>query len=150
MTKELLGTDVVVQIGIIVNDIEKTAEEWAKFLGVTKPEYIITDDYELAQTEYRGKPTKAKAKLAFFSLSNIEIELIEPDDEPSTWREFLTEHGEGVHHIAFKIKGQEEKTQRLEKMGFKLVQKGEYTGGRYTYFDSFPRLKILLELLEND
>jgi len=31
-----------------------------------------------------------------------------------------------------------------------LVQKGEYTGGRYAYIDSNSCLKVMLELLEND
>jgi methylmalonyl-CoA/ethylmalonyl-CoA epimerase len=35
-------------------------------------------------------------------------------------------------------------------MGFPLIQKGEYTGGRYAYFDTVPGLKTVLELLEND
>jgi methylmalonyl-CoA/ethylmalonyl-CoA epimerase len=31
-----------------------------------------------------------------------------------------------------------------------LVQKGEYTGGRYAYVDSSDMLGVMLELLEND
>jgi hypothetical protein len=31
-----------------------------------------------------------------------------------------------------------------------LLQKGEYTGGRYAYVDSFDKLGVVLELLEND
>lgn len=31
-----------------------------------------------------------------------------------------------------------------------LLQKGEYTGGRYAYMDTFGDLKTLVELLEND
>jgi methylmalonyl-CoA/ethylmalonyl-CoA epimerase len=31
-----------------------------------------------------------------------------------------------------------------------LIQKGEYTGGRYAYIDTKEKLKVLIELLEND
>ena len=31
-----------------------------------------------------------------------------------------------------------------------LLQKGEYTGGRYAYMDTFKELKVIVELLEND
>ena len=44
----------------------------------------------------------------------------------------------------------DEKTAALEKNGIKLIQRGEYTGGRYAYFDANDSLKMVLELLEND
>jgi pimeloyl-CoA synthetase len=31
-----------------------------------------------------------------------------------------------------------------------LLQKGEYTGGRYAYIDASRDLKVIIELLEND
>ncbi len=109
-----------------------------------------TDTVDAAKTEYRGASTPARAKLAFFEMGSLQLELIEPDHEPSTWREYLDQHGEGPHHIAFVIKGMKEKVMLMEKTGMPLVQKGEYTGGRYAYMDTFPHLKVLLELLEND
>jgi methylmalonyl-CoA/ethylmalonyl-CoA epimerase len=72
------------------------------------------------------------------------------DGKPSTWREFLDRNGEGVHYIAFVVSGMRERTEKLESMGFPLVQKGESTGGRYAYFDTAAGLKTILELLEND
>jgi methylmalonyl-CoA/ethylmalonyl-CoA epimerase len=151
MENGILGTNAVVQLGIIVKDINKTARKYADFFGVAVPEIIVTDTYDKALTQYRGKPTEAKAKLAFFRQPGcLEIELIEPDENPSTWREFLDIHGEGVHHIAFFIKDMKGKVTKLEEIGMPLVQKGEYTGGRYAYIDSNEDLKVMLELLEND
>ena len=37
MESGILGTDVVTQIGIIVRDIEKTARDYAEFLGQPLP-----------------------------------------------------------------------------------------------------------------
>jgi len=147
----ILGTNVVTQIGILVHDIEKTSAEYAKFLGVENPGWIITGPPEEAQTEYMSKPSRARAKLAFFHVGpNVDIELIEPDMEPSTWRHDLDKNGEGFHHIAFVIKGMKEKVALLTQNGIPLVQKGEYTGGRYAYHDANDALKVVLELLEND
>jgi 4-hydroxyphenylpyruvate dioxygenase-like putative hemolysin len=150
MAENVLGTKIVTQIGILVHDIEKTAQEWADFFGIEKPKIIITDTVDIAQTEYRGAKTPARAKLAFIDAGQLQIELIEPDHEPSTWREYLDQHGEGPHHIAFVIDGMKEKVLKLESRGMPLIQKGEYTGGRYAYMDTFPQLKVLVELLEND
>ena len=53
-------------------------------------------------------------------------------------------------HIAFQIKGMVTKTAYLDAKGLPLVQRGEYTGGRYAYFDGNTQLGTILELLEND
>ena len=151
MAEPLLGTDVVTQIGLLVNYIEKSIEDFARFLGVEPPAYSVTDVEEIAKTRYMGQPSKARAKLAFFHVGpNVDIELIEPDHEPSTWRHDLDAHGEGFHHIAFVIKGMKQKIAVLEKNGMPLLQTGEYTGGRYAYMDATQQLKMVLELLEND
>ena len=151
MSNPILGTNVVTQVGMLVNDIEKTSEEYAKFFDIPNPGYIVTDVEEVAQTKYMGQPSKARAKLAFFHVGpNVDIELIEPDHEPSTWRHDLDQKGEGFHHIAFVIQGMKGASQRLIANGMPLLQTGEYTGGRYAYHDANDALKLVLELLEND
>jgi hypothetical protein len=151
MEKNILGTNIVTQIGILVNDIEKSIQDYADFFGVDKPSWFLTDGYDKTQAEYLGKPSNAKAKLAFFNVGpTLTIELIEPDMEPSTLRDDLNKNGEGVHHIAFGVKGMKEKIEICERNGMPLLQKGEYTGGRYAYLDSIAQLKTLIELLEND
>jgi catechol 2,3-dioxygenase-like lactoylglutathione lyase family enzyme len=151
MEKNLLGTDVLVQVGILVHDIEKTGAAYAALLGMEKPSWSWTGTREEAQTEYHGKPSEARAKLMFFPVGgSMTIELIEPDEHPSTWRDDLNAKGEGVHHLAFVVKGMKEVVARLEANSIPLIQKGEYTGGRYAYMDSNSQLKTLLELLEND
>jgi len=145
-----LGTRTITQIGLLVHDIEAVSQAYADFFGIEKPAWFWTDTQDKAQTAYRGEPTPARAKLAFFDMGSLQLELIEPDEHPSTWREHLDAHGEGVHHIAFVIDGMKEKIALMEQRGMPLVQKGEYTGGRYAYMDSFKELKVMLELLEND
>jgi methylmalonyl-CoA/ethylmalonyl-CoA epimerase len=150
MENNVLGTRTITQIGILVHDIEKTSQAYADFFGVEKPQWFWTDTADKAKTEYRGEPSEARAKLAFFDMGSLQLELIEPDAHPSTWREALDQNGEGPHHIAFGIKGMGERIARLEERGMPLVQKGEYTGGRYAYMDTLKDLKVIVELLEND
>ncbi|MCK0469837.1 VOC family protein [Halalkalibacter sp. APA_J-10(15)] len=150
MSTGVLGTNIVAQIGIIVKDIEKTSQAFADFFGVEKPPANPTDLWDQAQTNYKGNPTEARAKLAFFDMGSLQLELIEPDEHPSTWREHLDSHGEGVHHIAFVVKDMKGTVAKMESRNMPLVQKGEYTDGRYAYMDTFNDLKVILELLEND
>jgi hypothetical protein len=144
-----LGTHIVCQIGLIVQDIEASAHAYCRILDMPKPEVIITDAVEVAKTTYRGALTTAQAKLAFFDMGQVSLELIEPIGGPSTWQEFLDEKGEGVHHIAFQIKGTDQVVAYLQGCGIDVVQQGRYTGGMYTYVDSAPALGVVLELLEN-
>lgn len=111
MDKQPLGSKVITQIGIVVRDIEAVSQAYADFLGVEKPAWFWTDAVEVAKTEYQGAPSPARAKLAFFDCGQLQLELIEPDEHPSTWRDFLEEKGEGMHHIAFVIDGMKEKIQ---------------------------------------
>lgn len=150
----VVGTNLVAQIGFIVADIEKTKKKWAEFLGVDVPENVDIGPYEITQTEYKGKKVPdSKCVMAFFDVGpNLQIELIQPNEEPSTWREFLDEHGEGVHHLGFNVKGMKQAVDACLEFGMKLEQKAEYGDqtGRYTYLSAYDDLKVLIELLESD
>ena len=150
MADQALGTTTITQVGIIVQDIEARARAWADILGLPMPEIQVTDTVDVAQTEYKGAPCTARAKLAFFHLGQVDVELIEPIGEPSTWKDHLDRHGDSLHHIAFQIKGMQDKLAYLDAKGVTLVQRGEYTGGRYAYVDGSAQLGTFLELLKND
>ena len=148
--ENILGTKLITQIGILVHDIEATSQAYAQFFGVERPQWSITDEVDKAQTQYRGKRSDARAKLAFFDMGSLQLELIQPDHNPSTWRESLDKNGEGPHHIAFVVEGMKDKIAVLERNQVPLLQKGEYPGGRYAYIDTLRDLKVIIELLEND
>jgi len=149
MGKSRFGSSTMCQVGLVVKDVEKSAKAYAELFGTEVPEIIVTDPEEKAHTRYRGEPTQARARLAFFDMGSLSLELIEPVGGPSTWKEFLDEKGEGVHHIAFHIKGTDEVVEGLEEKGIPVVQQGDYTGGRYTYVSSEKALSVIVELLEN-
>jgi methylmalonyl-CoA/ethylmalonyl-CoA epimerase len=150
MTTSPLGTNTVTQIGLVVSNIEETVRAWSALLGVTPPEIVLTDTVDIAHTEYRQQATPARAKLAFFHLGQVDLELIEPIGEPSTWRDQLEAHGSSLHHIAFHVQGMPERIKALAEYGLPLIQRGDYTGGRYAYLDGCQPYGAIVELLEND
>lgn len=147
----IIGTNVVAQVGFIVKDIEVTKRKWAEFLGVDVPETRPIGDYAVTQMKYMGEPSpEADCLMAFFDCGpGFQIELIQPNDKPSTWRAFLEEHGEGIHHLGFNVKGSAECLASAEAAGLKLVQQGTYgdASGEYHYLDA-PELKCVVEMLE--
>ncbi|GHV14662.1 lactoylglutathione lyase [Spirochaetia bacterium] len=149
----VIDAQTLTQVGFIVKDVEKTKAVWAEFLGVTVPPTQDVGKYEVTQTRVDGKPApKANCLMAFFDVGpNVQIELIQPNEEKSTWRDFLDEHGEGIHHIAFHLKEMDDKIISCEKFGMKCVQRGTYGdgSGEYAYMAADDKLKCLVELLEN-
>lgn len=141
------------QVGFIVRDLESVKTKFAELFGLPVPPTIDGGEYEITKTEYRGEAAPdANCLMAFFNLDNgFQIELIQPNETMSTWREFLEEKGEGIHHIAFRMKGMEENIAACEKLGLTLVQRGEYgnAAGRYAYLDAQESLKCMIELLED-
>ena len=59
-----LGTHLVCQIGLIVKDIERSAQAYSEILGLPKPDVRITDTVDVAKTTYRGASTTARAMCA--------------------------------------------------------------------------------------
>lgn len=139
----------VCQIAIVVKDIQQAAKRWADVFNVPVPEARLTDTEDKSHIRYHGQPTPARAKLAFFQMGQISLELIEPVGQPSTWQEFLDAHGEGVHHIAFRVKGMDDVLLYLNGKDMPTAQRGDYKGGCYSYVDAAKLLGVNLELLEN-
>jgi len=136
------------QICIVVKNVERTAAHWAQILGSTVPDIKETDAYDKTAAEYHGAPTEARAKVAFFNLGPILLELIQPLGGPSTWQDFLEEKGEGVHHLGLMVEGTDEYIDSFTKNDMPLIQKANFATGRYAYMDSYKKLGVLLEFLE--
>ncbi len=149
----VIGTNIITHVGFVVKDIYKTKAMFAKFLGLKEPVVFNAGSFEVTQTEYKNKMApKANCLITFFDVNdNFQLELIEPNGQPSVWQEFLDVKGEGMHHIAFCVKGMAGKIKACREFGMELVQKGEYgdANGRYAYLSACDGLKTMIELLEN-
>ena len=49
-----------------------------------------------------------KVKTAFFKVGQTKIELLEPTSEDSTIAKFIEKKGEGIHHIAFAVRREQQ------------------------------------------
>ncbi len=137
------------QIAFVVNNIETVARAYAEVLNVSMSDIIESEPFEESRAEYNGKPCYGRVKMAFFRMGHIAVEIMEPDKEPSIWRDYLDKYGEGIHHIAFTAKDYEEVKNFMESRGMLLIQTGVFSQGkgRYAYFDTKPKLGVLYEFL---
>ncbi len=140
----------IIHVAIIVKDIEKAGKVWADLLGLEKPVAVETDDWDSTHMMFRGKPAKGKAKFAFLNLENMILELIEPTNGYSTWKDFLEKNGEGIHHLGFEVRSMKEMIDKFKKTGISVEQKGDFEGGSYVYFDSKNNLGAIIELISKN
>ena len=109
----------VSQIGVVVKDREKTAEYLSKILGIG-PWMKLDSTYEKDEV-FTGQG-KFTLKVAFADLGGLEIELIEVGAGHPIHADFLKEHGEGLHHVAYDVTNLKERVAELEKTGVKPLQ----------------------------
>ena len=142
------GSHEITHIGIIVNDIEKSAVEYGKKFGIKVPGIGETDSREKSGMVYRGKPSEALARLCHIPMGHIQTELIQPLGGSSVWQEFLDSHGEGVHHVAIVVKDSRAESAAAAAQGFPVLQEGDFGTGRYVYIDTYKSLGVCVELIE--
>jgi methylmalonyl-CoA/ethylmalonyl-CoA epimerase len=147
MKQGIVEANAIMQVAIIVRDIEKVSQMYALFFGVAAPVWFYSDPPEKAQTIFRGEASEVRTKHAFFPLGQIQLELVEPDEHPSTWREHLDRYGEGLHHVAFRVDSMEKTVESMERLSMPVIQSGDFTGGTYTNMETFEQLKLPIELL---
>lgn len=96
-------------ISIAVQSIEKTARLFEIYFGLT------VDHVETVE--------KQGIRLATIKVGEVKLELIEPLTRNSTVARFILTRGEGIHHIAFKVKKIEKVLSELKSKGVKIVDR---------------------------
>ena len=122
----------IIQIGIVVRDIEKTARMYAEMFGMEMPQIRQA----FPNIVYRNTKPKVTARLCSFPMGEISLELIQPGEEDTSWKEYLDEHGEGVHHIGLMVDDLEKAYQVFYDKGIERRQYGGAGWGSYTIMDS--------------
>jgi len=62
-----------------------------------------------------------KVRTAFFMVGQTKIELLESTDPEGPIGKFIEKRGEGIHHLAFAVKGIEDKLKFAEGAGIRLI-----------------------------
>jgi len=91
-----------------------------------------------------------QVKTAMLPLGETRLELLEPTTEDSTIGRFLARRGEGLHHIAIRLRDIEALFDRLRAQGVRLASERVRTGaGGHRYFFIHPESAggVLLEIV---
>ena len=73
-----------------------------------------------------------KVKVAFFSVGESRIELLEPTADDSPVAKFLEKNGEGTHHVAYEVDDLVATLARLKAAGVRLIDEVPRCGAHGT------------------
>jgi hypothetical protein len=146
----LLGRTLMIsQIAVVTNDLQRTMEQYTKLLGWGPWSVFRHEPPRLHDTVVRGRPTDYTMLGAETHVGDMGFELLQPLEGPSIYKEWLEQHGEGLHHVAVMLHDFDESTELKKK--FDEIGSSVLMGGRigetieFFYLDTEPSLKIILE-----
>ena len=86
---------------------------------------------------YRGRKADVTLKLGFGRSGPLEIELIQVISGESPHSEVLEKHGEGIHHIRFKLDDIDPPLAKLRRLGFEVIWSHAIpqVGARWAYLE---------------
>lgn len=130
-------------ICIVVHDIDK-AQAYYESIGIGP----WTEYPPLAEYEELSVPSKAgflALKYRMCNLPNVQIQLCEPNDEPSPQRLHLDSKGEGVFHIGFEVPDADAAEAQAGTLGLPVLMRGRRTNRTgFTYYDSVEGAGVTL------
>ena len=137
----------ITQVAIAVYDVRMVAENYWNMLGIGPWDIYEWESPLVRDRKYYGKPAWAKERIGFAQVGAVQLELVQPVDGPSIYRDFLEEHGEGIHHLQFQVEDVDWVAEILAKEGFPSMQSG-HSGdtGAYSYIDIKP-LRAIWEVV---
>lgn len=138
------------QIGLVVRNIKETIEKYTNLYGIYPWNIWEYNSQNVKNMKVYGRRTNYKMILATCKSSNIDLEIIEPLDNKSTYSEYLKKNGEGLHHINYTPLNYYSIIKLFKKNGLIITQYGNFLGRhKYAYFNSENDLKHIVEISLN-
>ncbi len=127
-----LGLGPIDQVAYIVEDMERALPRYEALFGP-----FTVSAQKLPGCTVRGRAVDLEMKMAVNQASGVEIELIQPVSGESPWTEMLERHGEGLHHVRFRVSGIDAKLAELGAKGFEtLMYKRFGPGVAFAYLET--------------
>jgi catechol 2,3-dioxygenase-like lactoylglutathione lyase family enzyme len=136
----------VLQIAMVVKDCDASVKKYADDYGIGPWSIYEFNSDTVSDMILHGKPQNYAMRLALANIGDVQWELIQPKDDKSIYAEFLKEHGEGLHHVAFGVEDYDKTMQFYRDKGQQILQGGTWEGLTYTYLDSRNDLGIIAEI----
>jgi methylmalonyl-CoA/ethylmalonyl-CoA epimerase len=142
----------IAQICIIVPDIDQAVKNFHEKFGVG-PWHFYSYGKPLVKRMTRdGKPIEYRMKVALSNIGPMRIELIEPLEGDTVYKEFVEKHGYGIHHLGILTDNMQQSIKEAAEAGIAMTMDGAGFGpdddGHYAYLDTEPLIHTTIELIE--
>ncbi len=118
----------MLHVGVVVKDLDQAVARW-KAMGFN--DIRVSPPNKGVDRTYHGKPIDVALKQAFVHGTRPMIELMEPlGDGPSPWGDYLKEHGEALHHVAFRIPDTGPELEKYRGLGLEAIASGKWQEGQ--------------------
>ena len=144
----IMKVESINQIGMVVRDIEEVARNYWEIFGIGPWETYLWEPPLVYDRKYYGKPSPAREKIAFVRVGDVQLELVQPVEGDSIYRDFLEEHGEGLHHFNFLVDDVDATAARLTEPGFPSIQGAHYGPAEYRNGFSYHPIEPLRTIWE--
>lgn len=108
-----LGLGPIDQVAYVVEDMDRALVRYESIFGPFE-----VSELPLVDCTIRGRIADCRLKLAVNRSGPVEIELIQVLEGDTPHSEHLREHGEGLHHVRFRVSDVDAKLAELEKEAF--------------------------------
>src|SRR5688572_5272981 len=111
------------QIGVLVRDLHASVRAYREVMGIGSWAGYTYSPANLRDQRYHGKAARYSMMIA---LSTVEpqVELIQPLAGPSIYHDWMAEHGEGLHHVAYVVSSMDDGIDEMRELGYPLIQYG--------------------------
>ena len=144
--------DGVAQVAILVENLEEAVENYWRMFGIDDWHFYTYGKPLVKEMTYHGEPAEYKMRVALSYLGPMRIELIQPLEGDTVYRDFVEEHGYGVHHFGVLVEDMDAALVEAEAAGVAMTMDGAGFGrdgdGHYAYLDTEKRLGVTIELIE--
>jgi methylmalonyl-CoA/ethylmalonyl-CoA epimerase len=133
----------VSQVALVVNDLEKSMREYSETMGWGPWTIYEYKPPRVHDTIVRGQPAEVIWIGAETHVGNTYMELLQPLDGSSIFREFLDQHGPGLHHIGYWAKTMDEAEdikRRFAARAVPVLMSSWIDRVHFFYLDSSPMI----------
>jgi hypothetical protein len=140
-----LGLGPVDQVSFVVEDLERALPRYEALYGPFEVGVA-----PLRDCRFRNERVSCTLKVAVNRAGPLEIELIQVLDGKAPHSEHLRAHGEGLHHVRFRVEALDAKLAELEREGYTTVFYKRFGPTvAFAYLETPPEIgRSVIELLE--
>ena len=142
----------IAQIAMVVEDLDATVEQYQKLFGIGGWTFYTYGKPLVKEMSYHGQPSEHSFRVALSYFGDMRIELIQPLEGESIYKDFIAEHGYGLQHLGVMVEDMETALEQARAAGLEMIQDGSGFGldgdGHYAYLDTQKTLGVTIELIE--